>query len=170
MPSVRYGVYPLYEEDRPALEAHFLRLDPESRRRRFGVALPDEGVRRLVAQLPLGQHAWGVYIWGELKGTAFVLPYKAQPWRGEFAITLGTSLRGRGWGKMLTQTALETAYMEGRTEVDVFYLSENTPMQRICARYPGPMERDGGDCHKTIRLEQWADDALAPQLLMAYGQ
>lgn len=165
----KYGVFALTEADRPAFIAHMLRLDPEARRRRFGTPLSDYAVEKVCQAMPLDRTAWGIYIWGHLKGTTLVVPYASQPERGEFAITLSTSLRGRGWGRFLTRSTLEAAYQDGRTLVDVYYLHENEAMGRICARYPGPLSRDAGECHKIIQLEQWVTQELVPSALVDYA-
>jgi len=45
----------LRETDRAALEAHFLALDGEDRRLRFGASISDEGVRLYVARIDFGR-------------------------------------------------------------------------------------------------------------------
>lgn len=169
MHKSRYGVFPLVEADRPDFLAHMLSLDPEARRRRFGSCLSDYALERVCQSLPLEGKAWGIYIWGQLKGTTLVIPYKDEPGHGEFAITLSPSLRGRGWGRFLTRSALQTAYQDGFAKVDVYYLHENEAMARICASYPGPLSRDSGDCLKVVCLEEWVTQEMVPSGLVEYA-
>lgn len=161
----KYGIFPLCELDRPAFIAHMLRLDSESRRKRFGAALPDEGVIRACNRFSINKTcAWGLYIWGSLKGTSLVLPYDASCERGEFAITLSQSMRGKGWGKFLTCCALESAYTRGFRFVEINFLRDNEAMGRICARLPGRISTYGSECTKLVDL-----DAFGQQMMENHG-
>ncbi len=156
----RYGVFPLTEEDRARFVAHMLRLDSEARYLRFGTCLPDASVQRIAAQLPLAGTAWGLFIWGELKGSALLVPCARQPNRAELALALAPSLRGLGWGTELTESAMKSARVSGTDWVDVHYVSENAAMARICRKFPGSLERDLGSFTKVVDLAQWEESHL----------
>ena len=158
--SPRYGVYPLTEADRNDFTAHMLRLDPASRYQRFNASLPDAAVIRACAHLALDKGAAGLFVWGELKGAVIVVAYPNDPLRGELAVTLATSLRGRGWGQFLVESALKSAYLAGLSHVDVHYISENTAMSRICRQFPGESIREGSSFQKIVDLEAWMEAEL----------
>lgn len=161
----KYGIFSLTEDDRPAFIAHMLRLDSESRRKRFGAALPDEGIIRACSRFSINQtSAWGLYIWGSLKGTALVLPYDSLCEKGEFAITLSNSMRGKGWGTFLTRCALESANIRGFRWVEINYLRDNEAMARICSRLPGKVSTYGNDACKLVDM-----DAFGEQMMESYG-
>ncbi len=153
----KYGIFPLSEQDRGAFVAHMLRLDQSARRLRFGANISDEAVQRLSERLPLTGVAWGLYIWGQLKGACLVLPYDSGAQEGELAITLAGSLRGRGWGRMLTQLALEATTCD---QVDIYFVADNAAMKRICAQFPGPLTREGSDFLKTVNVSKWQEQRI----------
>lgn len=158
--SSRYGVFPLTEDDRRRFVAHMLRLDSASRYLRFGTCLPDASVEQVALRLPLEGSAWGLFVWGELKGSALLVPVPNEPHRSELALALSPSLRGHGWGTELTESALRAARATGLEWVDVHYVADNTPMARICRRFPGKLERDLGSYTKVVDLAQWEESYL----------
>src|ERR1700741_1550437 len=90
--------------DRTALEPHFLALDGEDRRLRFGTPLKDEAVRAYVARIDFERDAaFGVY------GDALHLIGAAHVARSEGHAELGISVlpghRGRGIGGALLARA-----------------------------------------------------------------
>lgn len=130
-----------------------LSLDAAARRRRFGLVLGDDAVRAIAERTVFDELCFGLFIAGELKGTAMVVRDSAKSHRGEFAISLDVNMRGAGWGRLLLLTALEAAYQHGVEIVVIHYLSENTPMARLCAKLPGPLEMHQSERTKEVQLQ-----------------
>lgn len=150
--SRRYGIFRLTEADRPALIAHLLSLDPEGRRRRFGLALQDESIVEIARKLPLDTQCLGLFVWGELKGCVQVIG-EAGGARQELAISLSPEMRGRGWGKELVQMALSRAKDRRVQQVDIQYLAENSAMHRIAGAYPGRTKVWSGEIVRSVVLQ-----------------
>jgi len=153
----RFGLYRLGPNDRAQFVDHLLLLDAPARRRRFGVALGDDAVRAIAKTMAFDELCWGLFVGGALKGTAMVLRSDARSRRGEFAISLDADLRGVGWGRLLLNTALESAYQHGVEFVDIHYLAENAPMARLCAALPGSLQAEHGERSKEVQLQPWAE-------------
>lgn len=158
----RYGIFPLTEADRGEFIAHMLRLDSQARARRFGAPIADSQLIAMCERFPLNNScSWGLFIWGELRGAVQVLAYPERT-RAEMAISLAPELRGRGWGKNLTLSALECAHAVGVTCMEINYQRENVAMARICGGLPGSVVASGCEATKLVDLVEWAKMSMTP--------
>jgi len=148
----RYGIYRLSETDRPEFLRHLLALDRDGRRWRFGVAVSDGIIENLAKTLPLEPLSVGLIIWGELKGCAQVIRQGTSA-DAELAVSLGSDMRGRGWGAILVDQALALAQAKRVRRVDIQYLSGNTAMHRIARSYPGTSSSDCGEISRQVQLD-----------------
>lgn len=155
------GIYPLTEADRAAYETHMLGLDSAARRLRFGIALPDDTLLSVTRRLPLDGVSQGLFLWGELKGCVQVLPL-GKPGQAELAVSVSPEMRGRGWGRILVDAALERACDRRFEQVEILYLRENVAMHRIARTLPGPSESESVDICKHVHLADLPGPDLFP--------
>lgn len=152
--ATAYGFFALTEADRAAFADHLRRLAPADRRLRFGAALTDVTLDAVVARYPLEGTTFGFYVWGELRGTASVIPVEAG--RGELAVSLLPALQGRGHGAFMVREALRLALDAGLEMVDIQFLAENKAMAHIAHKYPGKLSLCAGERIKHVDLKAWA--------------
>lgn len=114
---------------RSRLEAHLLRLDPESRQMRFLSPIGDRGISALVARAaPLALVLFEPD--GEIRGCAEVHPGEA-PGEAEIAVEVEAPWQGRGIGARLTEVATQEAARRGLSDIRLMCLKRNTRMVRI---------------------------------------
>lgn len=138
-----------------------LGLDSAARRLRFGVALPDATLLSVTRRLPLENVSQGLFLWGELKGCVQVLPL-GTPGQAELAVSVSPEMRGRGWGRILVDAALERASDRRFEQVEIFYLRENVAMHRIVRGLPGPSDSESADICKHVMLADLLSPVLFP--------
>lgn len=139
--------------DRPAIVDHFARLPADCRRRRFSATLSPEA---------LENHADGLWNRAELVIAAFDGPlwsgifHKAGPIRAlaeiaiggrdaEIGLSVDDSLRRRGIGTYLTQTAALLLAPRGVTRLFAYTTPDNVGMMRLALRSGGSIERSNAD-------------------------
>ena len=123
----------LGEADRAAITDHFLALDAEDRRLRFGASIADESILRLDERIDFGRDAIFA-IAGEdvrLVAVAHVAHYPA---RAELGLSGLAGFRGRGLGNALFERAAMHLTNRGVREVFVHCLGENGAMLRLARR------------------------------------
>jgi len=116
--------------DLASLEAHFVALEAEDRRLRFGVPLSDDAVRAYVARIDFERDAvFGVYD-DELHliGAAHVARSEAH---AELGVSVLPAHRGRGVGSALLARAHMRARNWGVGALFMHCLAENGAMMRL---------------------------------------
>ena len=135
-------VHQLSRADLDRIIRHFLKLDAEDRRLRFGAALDDGGIRAYCAQLDFDQGAlFGVFgsfgVLGgpdtglELDGVAHLALWRGT---GEAGLSVLASARGAGIGALLFDRALLHARNSGVAELFMHSLRENAAIRHIAQR------------------------------------
>ncbi len=155
----------LSERDRRGLLIHFLALDDDERRLRFGTVLPDELVTRYVQKINFSRDAvFGVYDdclklvgVGHLAYTpSGALPVTAAATTrdrvAEFGVSVLAAYRGQGIGTRL----FERAAMHCRNDdVDTLYvqcLASNQVMMHIAIKAGMEIRRDHGETDAYLKL------------------
>ena len=118
------------------LQKHLIRLDPESRRLRFGAVVHDVSVKRFVETLNWSQSIHlGFFERERLRGAAHLVwhdgPY---PPGVEFAVSVEKPLQNAGVGTELTRRAVTIARNRGLRELYMVCLRENIRMQHIARK------------------------------------
>ena len=157
------GIAPLSDEDRPAVEAHLLRLPPEDRALRFACALSDEALVALAGSLPL-TGSLGLFLGGELVGLAH-LPHVSDD-EVEFGVSVEPHARAYGWGRALLRASLEASYASGARQLTAYYGATNRPMVRMMGPIPKAVQSSGPEIVAHVGLERWADDVYASNQLI----
>ncbi len=138
-------VHQLTRADLDRITRHFLKLDAEDRRLRFGFALDDGGICAYCAQLDFDKGAlfgvFGVFgVFGalgrpdtglELDGVAHLALWRGT---GEVGLSVLASARGTGIGSLLFDRALLHARNSGVAELFMHSLRENAAIRHIAQR------------------------------------
>jgi GNAT superfamily N-acetyltransferase len=137
--------------ERPALEPHFLALDGEDRRLRFGIPINDDAVRAYVARIDFERDAaFGVY------DDVLHLVGAAHVARGEEHAELGVSVlpehRGRGIGGALLARAHMRARNWGVRALFMHCLTENDAMMHLARKQEMEIVVESGEADAWLRL------------------
>ena len=166
----------LHAGHREEILQHFLQLDDEDRRLRFGTQTPDEVIRSYVAGLNFNKDAiFGIFDLNlKLIGMAHLayLPQvKGKTRSAEFGVSVLPEGRAQGLGSALLQ---RSAVHSRNTRVEILYvhcLSNNKAMMHLAQKAGMAVEYAYGDADAYLKLppaspativqeaanEQWAD-------------
>lgn len=126
---------------------HLLRLDPDTRRNRFGGLLPDDTLRRCAESARKGDVIiHGFFVDGVLRGAAdlrFLPP--PQDREAEAAFSIEKPWQGRGVGSALLARCLLVARNRSVKRVHVCCLADNQRMQRLARKFQAEIAFDSGE-------------------------
>jgi RimJ/RimL family protein N-acetyltransferase len=137
--------------DRAALERHFLALDADDRRLRFGVPQGDSAIRAYVERIDFGPDAvFGV--WGkdlELLGAAHLA---LDGTRAELGLSVLSGHRRSGLGGALLSRACVRARNWRRLSLFMYCLSENEAMMALARKQGMTISGFAGEAHAWLEL------------------
>lgn len=142
----------LWASDTAALKAHLLRLDPESRRMRFGTPVSDFFIDQY-AQNALGSHsiAHGYFVDGVLRGVAELRGFRGVAGgEAEAAFSVEKDFQNRGIGTELFGRTVLAARNRGISKLFVNFLSQNARMQAIARKFDAVVTYDSDGGHAQI--------------------
>jgi len=142
----------LWASDSAALQAHLLRLDPESRRMRFGTPVTDYFIEQY-AQNALGSHsiAHGYFVDGVLRGVAELRGFRGVAGgEAEAAFSVEQTHQNRGIGTELFGRTVLAARNRGISKLFVNFLSQNQRMQAIAKKFDAVVTYDSDGGHAQI--------------------
>lgn len=142
----------LWAADTAALKAHLLRLDPESRRMRFGTPVTDYFVEHY-AQNALGNHsiAHGYFVDGVLRGVAELRGFRGVAGgEAEAAFSVEQKFQNKGVGTELFSRTVLAARNRGISKLFVNFLSQNARMQAIAKKFDAVVTYDSDGGHAQI--------------------
>ncbi|MBX6426862.1 MAG: GNAT family N-acetyltransferase [Variibacter sp.] len=115
---------------------HLLRLDPESRRARFGGAVSDAFIRDYVAR-PFGAEriVHGFFVAGTMRGAAELRPVRALAGVAEVALSIEQPWQGGGVGSALFSHTLLAARNRGIRKLRMMCLAENRRMRMLARKF-----------------------------------
>jgi GNAT superfamily N-acetyltransferase len=120
--------------DKPALEAHFLSLDKEDRRLRFGVPIADAAVRAYVARVDFEHDAaFGVFD-DDLSLSAAAHVARSGHEHAELGVSVLPARRRKGLGGALLARAHQRARNWGVRSLFMHCLTENATMMALARR------------------------------------
>jgi len=125
---------------------HVLRLDPESRRNRFGGGVSDEFVRKYVdLSIALDAIVHGCFIGGVMRAAAELRPLGLRlPRQAEAAISVEKPWQSHGVGSALLQRTLLAARNRGFRLLHMACLAENQRMQQLARKFDAELSFDFG--------------------------
>jgi len=125
---------------------HVLRLDPESRRNRFGGAVSDDFICRYVdLSTSLDAVVHGFFIDSEMRGAAELRPLGLRfPRQAEAAISVEKPWQSHGVGSALLRRTLLTARNRGFRLLHMACLADNRRMQQLARKFDAELSFDFG--------------------------
>lgn len=142
----------LWQSDRPAVTEHFLRLDPETRRLRFGVALKDDSVRSYARQvLSMDAIVYGAFAEARLRGVGELCGFLWHwPPTAEAALSVERPWQDAGIGDALFTRLVAAAQNRSIRALHMTCLRENRRMQHLARKHDAVMEYVPGEVLATL--------------------
>ena len=126
-----------------AYRDHLLRLDPESRRRRFSGAVGDDFIARHAASIGgFGVVVYGFFIDGTLRGAAELRPAAPLAREAEAAFSIEQPWQSHGVGSVLLERILLTARNRGIAALQMQCLGDNRRMQQLARKFDADLKFD----------------------------
>jgi GNAT superfamily N-acetyltransferase len=137
----------LWIGEAPDYRDHLLRLDAESRRNRFGLALADELIEAYMASPTWrGAVLHGFLVDGVLRGVAELKPFGAAfPIEAEAAFSIEKPWQSHGVGSALLARTLLAARNRGIRQVHMACLADNSRMQQLARKFAAQLSFDFGN-------------------------
>jgi GNAT superfamily N-acetyltransferase len=124
----------LWIGEAPLYCAHLLRLDPESRRNRFGGTVSDDYIRGYVQAANLVDAViHGLFVDGALREVAELRPSPGH--EAEVALSVDKDWQGHGVGTALLERTLVAARNRGIKSAHMTYLAENGRVQKLARKF-----------------------------------
>jgi GNAT superfamily N-acetyltransferase len=140
------AVRKLWAGETDAYRDHLLRLDADSRRRRFSGTVTDEFIAHHAASAgDVGVVVHGFFIDGVLRGAAELRPFGSPFAReGEAAFSVEQPWQSQGVGSLLLQRTLLSARNRGIKSLQMHCLGENRRMQQLARKFEADLHFDFG--------------------------
>ena len=145
-------IHKLRKRDLPEITEHLLRLDPETRRMRFGNAVSDDYIRTYAERMFDGDSVvFGAFPDGQLRGISEMHELK-MPGRAdaEVALSVEPDWQNRGIGSALFERIVTAARNRFFDSLHVLFLHENKRMQRIAEKHHPKLEFHNGEVEATF--------------------
>ena len=141
----------LIEADRPAIAAHFLALDPEDRRLRFGASVGDVVIREYVERLDFERD--GLFAVRDSEGEVVALAHVAVVKNAaELGLSVLSPHRGCGNGGALFARAVDFLRNRNVVEIYVHCLGENAAMRHLASRHRMRISTHGSQSEGRLAL------------------
>jgi GNAT superfamily N-acetyltransferase len=129
-----------------AYRDHLLRLDPESRQRRFSGAVSDDFIGRHAATIDeVGVVVHGFFVDGVLRGAAELRPLGTLfAHAAEAAFSVEQPWQSHGVGSVLLERTLLSARNRGITALHMNCMPENQRMQQLARKFAADLSFDFG--------------------------
>jgi GNAT superfamily N-acetyltransferase len=136
----------LWPTDKTAFREHLLRLDFETRRKRFAMAASDHFIERYAATcFRLDSIIHGYFVGGTLRGVGELRLLDTTSTQAEAAFSVETDWQGTGVGTDLMEHTLLTARNRGVSKVFMNCLASNRSMQRMARSAGAELEYESGE-------------------------
>jgi ribosomal protein S18 acetylase RimI-like enzyme len=159
IPTVR-----LRTHDRASLLAHFVSLDSEDRRLRFGSAIGDAGIESYVARIDFGRDGLFAVHDDNLEMVALV-HVAITGASAELGLSVLPGWRGEGYGNGLLRRAVTYLRNRGVLEVFVHCLSENGAMMHLARKNGMRIVYSGGESDARLSLHAATADSFIAEWL-----
>ena len=149
------GIIPLpirlLPADRAALTEHFLALDRDDRRLRFGASLSDDAIRALEERIDFERDEIFGIPGADLRLLA-VVHMAFYPGKAELGLSVLPAARGQGLGNALFSRAVMHLVNRGVREVFVHCIAENAAMLHIARKHGMRVVQEGGESDARLAL------------------
>lgn len=145
----------LWTGEASVLRDHLLRLDPESRRSRFGSPVNRYFIEQYAARaITADSVVHGFFADGELRGVGELRTFgAAMPFDAEAAFSLERAWQGRGIGNELLERTILSARNRGIRSIQLNCLAENRRMQAIARKH---------EAHLRLRADEVVGEVVNP--------
>lgn len=145
-PDATGHIRKLWQADKEAFRAHLLRLDFDSRRRRFAMAASDAFIERYVETcFHLDSVIHGYFVDGELRGVGELRFLDTSTTQAEAAFSVETAWQGKGIGTELMEHTILTARNRGISRVYMNCLASNRSMQKMARSAGAELDFEAGE-------------------------
>jgi GNAT superfamily N-acetyltransferase len=146
---------------------HVLRLDPDSRRSRFGGAVSDYFVRNYVdLSFSLDGVVHAFFIGGVIRGAAELRPLgHGFPRQAEAAISVEKPWQSHGVGSALLRSTLLAARNRGFRLLHMACLAENQRMQQLARKFDAELSFDFGSAVGEVESSRATPLSLMRELM-----
>lgn len=157
MSKSRFGggtIRKLWSTEIQKFRDHLLRLDEESRRMRFGMAVDNDFIQAYADRADfLKSVIYGYFVGGEMRAAA-ELRTIGDSWReeAEAAFSVETAFQDTGVGTDLLGRVILAARNRGISRIYMNCLSENRKMQRIARKYEADLHFEHGEVVGQMRM------------------
>jgi len=135
----------LWINETDAYRDHLLRLDKDSRYRRFSGTVSDEFIARHAATAnDTGVVLYGFFLDGTLRGAAELRPLGAFSREAEAAFSVEQPWQSHGVGTVLLERTLLSARNRGIKSLHMHCLAENQRMQQLARKFDAEFSFDFG--------------------------
>ncbi|MEB8387293.1 GNAT family N-acetyltransferase [Rhodobacteraceae bacterium KMM 6894] len=149
---IRPGIRRLWSSDQPQLLEHFQRLDPETRRLRFGVSVSDMYLSDYTMKiLSPDSVIFGAFPDDALRGVAELRGLQGN-WHGsaELALLVEPAWQHAGIGDALLNRLIAAAQNRGVKTLHMMCLRENVRMRNLAKKHKAKLEVNIGEYEATI--------------------
>lgn len=161
----------LWPAEADAYRDHLLRLDRDSRNRRFGGAVSDESVVRHAATIDgFGVIVYGFFVEGALRGAAELRPDRPFGGSAEAAFSVELAWQSLGVGTALLERILLSARNRGIRRLHMQCLADNKHMQQLARKFAAEFTFDFGSVVGEVGPRGWTPMSMVRELVEdAYG-
>src|SRR3569832_1281504 len=135
----------LWPGEAEAYRDHLLRLDADSRHRRFSGAVGDDFIAQHARSIgDFGAVVYGFILDGTLRGAAELRPTAPFAHEAEAAFSVETEWQSHGVGTILLEHVLLAARNRGVTALEMQCLTDNQHMQQLTHKFAAEFKFDFG--------------------------
>ena len=137
----------MWSQESDKFRDHLLRLDRDSRRMRFGMAVSEEFIRDYASRIGgMKCVVYGFFADGQMRAAAEMRQI-GDSWAtdAEGAFSVERDFQNRGIGTDLLGRIIRAARNRGVTRLYMNCLAENHKMQRLCRKYEAELHFDHGE-------------------------
>jgi GNAT superfamily N-acetyltransferase len=137
----------MWLQEKDKFRDHLLRLDRDSRRMRFGMAVSDDFITDYASRAGEMRYVvYGFFAGGEMRAAAEMRKI-GESWStdAEGAFSVEKDFQNRGIGTELLGRIIRAARNRGVSRLYMNCLAENHKMQRLCRKYEAELHFDSGE-------------------------
>ena len=152
----------LRESEREALSAHFISLDGEDRRLRFGTSIGDDALRAYAARIDFGRD--GIFaVHDDTLRLIAVVHVAVTGSSAELGLSVLPGFRGEGLGSVLFGRAVMHLRNRGVREVFVHCITENAAMMHLARKHGMRVVFDGSESDACLELAPATPESIVSE-------
>lgn len=154
----------LHRQNRAALVSHFVSLEREDRRLRFGSGTSDDGLRQYVSRIDFERD--GLFaVQDDSLGIIAVVHVACTRETAELGLSVVAGHRGAGIGNALFRRAITFLRNRGATSVFVHCLSENRAMMHLARKHSMRLSYGNGESDGQLEITPATADSYVTEWL-----